>query len=338
MQGDRVRLVLPHNKILNGHVVQTKPEGVVLADPQTEIEWVPISGGRMARSIAYHDMSTGAITDIPDIRFEDVGGFESLKTALREALIWPIVHADLFEASSIKPPKGVLLTGEPGSGKTLMAQALAYEAQINVISLRGSHLFHPSKGDGESTLREAFTKARQVAPSLLLIDEIDVLAQRRSQNRPIEAERLSALLLAEIDDLAAAKGVFLLATTHCVDEIDPALLRPGRFDVMLAIPKPDPVMREDILALHTKALRLAKDVNLNALARATEGFVGAELGALCQVAARSALKRRIDKGGTNSSLEILADDMRHALATITEGRKIRGLEDTRQAEAREILP
>lgn len=237
--------------------------------------------------------------DAPDVKWSDIGGAEAVKAALSEAVIWPLKHPETFAAFGVEPAKGVLLAGPPGCGKTHIAKALANESRVNFIPVRGSQLFSRYVGESEQAVRSVFAKARQAAPCIVFFDELDALAPHRNQAEAF-AQRLVAQLLTEIDGVEERKGVFLLAATNRAQAIDPALLRPGRFDLVLHLDPPDESERLEILTICTRSMPLAEGVDLADLARQTEGLVGADLKALCQTAARLALKRTVRDGAPTS--------------------------------------
>lgn len=232
-------------------------------------------------------------TETPDVRWSDVGGAAAAKQMLVEAVIWPLRHADAHRALGLQPPKGVLLAGPPGCGKTHLARALATEAGVNFIAIRGAQLLTRHLGESERAVREVFAKARQSAPCIVFFDEIDAIGPKRSDALDPAAARVVATLLTEIDGVEELNGVFLLGATNRPDQIDDALLRPGRFDRLLRLDPPDAATRREILEIHTRYLPLADDVSTAALAEATTGLVGADLRALCQTAGREALRRWI---------------------------------------------
>jgi transitional endoplasmic reticulum ATPase len=260
-------------------------------------------------------------TEIPDVRFADVGGMADAKQALTEAVIWPLKHGAVFDAMGLAPAKGVLLAGPPGTGKTMLAKALATEAGVNVIVVRGPELLNQYLGESERAVRQIFAKARAAAPTIVFFDEIDALAPVRGRG-DAAAERVVAQLLVAIDGMEALKGVFLLAATNRIDAVDPAMLRPGRFDRVIVLDLPDAATRREILSLHARALPGAGALDLTALAARAEGFSGAELEAVMLTAARAAAARAI---ATGTAPFLTAADADAALALVSAGRHARGL-------------
>ncbi|MCX6054966.1 MAG: CDC48 family AAA ATPase [Chloroflexi bacterium] len=234
-------------------------------------------------------------TEIPDVKWEDVGGLAEIKKLLMEAVEWPIHHAPLFSQVGVKPPKGILLYGPPGTGKTLLAKAVAHQSEANFISVKGPQLLSMWVGESERAVREVFHKARQAAPCIIFFDEIEALAPLRGAGGDSQVtERVVSQMLTELDGIEELKGVVVLAATNRLDRIDPAILRPGRFDFLIELPMPDRATRLAILNIHTKGMPLSKDVNLEDLSKSTEGMTGAELEGICHRAALQAIREYID--------------------------------------------
>ena len=233
--------------------------------------------------------------EVPRVRWEDVGGLENVKQELREAVEWPLKYPEKFKKFGLRPPKGILLFGPPGTGKTLLAKAVATESGANFIAVRGPEIFSKWVGESEKMVREIFRKARMAAPAVIFIDEIDALATARGfGGDSLVSERVVAQLLAEMDGVKALENVVVIAATNRPDLVDPALLRPGRFDRIIYVPPPDFRARLEILLIHTKATPLAKDVDLEELARRTEGYSGADLELLVREATFLALREDIN--------------------------------------------
>ncbi len=236
------------------------------------------------------------LLEIPNVRWGDIGGLENVKQALREAVEWPLKYPEAFQALGINPPKGILLYGPPGTGKTLLAKAVATESEANFIGIRGPEVLSKWVGESEKNIREIFRKARQAAPTVVFIDEIDAIAPRRGTDVNRVTDRLINQLLTEMDGLEENSGVVVIAATNRPDILDPALLRPGRFDRLILVPAPDEKARYEIFKVHTRKMPLAEDVDLKELAKRTEGYTGADIAAVCREAAMSAMRRALKEG------------------------------------------
>jgi len=229
--------------------------------------------------------------EVPEVRWSDIGGLEEVKQQLREAVEWPIKHPEYFEQMGIDPPKGILLYGPPGCGKTLLAKAVATESEANFIAVKGPEVLSKWVGESERAIREIFRKARQAAPCIIFFDEIDAIVPIRGTRFDSGVtDRIVNQLLTELDGIVLLKGVVVLAATNRPDILDPALLRPGRFDRIIYVPPPDYKARLEIFKVHTRRMPLADDVSLEELARATEGYTGADIAAVCREAAITALR------------------------------------------------
>jgi transitional endoplasmic reticulum ATPase len=236
-------------------------------------------------------------TEVPDVTWADVGGLEDARRLLVEAVEWPLRYRSLFERAGIRPSKGVMLYGPPGTGKTLLAKALARQSEANFISVKGPQLLSMWVGESERGVREVFRKARQAAPCIVFFDEIDALAPQRGGGADNQVtERVVSQLLTELDGIEELKGVVVLAATNRLDRVDPALLRPGRFDFLVELPKPDREARLSILRVHTRRMPLADDVDLEALVEETGGFTGADIEGLCRRAALMAIREAVESG------------------------------------------
>ncbi|MBB5751383.1 CDC48 family AAA ATPase [Prosthecomicrobium pneumaticum] len=230
------------------------------------------------------------VTQASHKRWQDVGGLDAVKRTLTEAVEWPARHADLFAAAGVAPPRGILFYGSPGTGKTLIAKALAGESGANFIPVKGPQLISMWAGESERGVREVFRKARQTAPCIIFFDEIDTLTPARGGLGNAITDRVVAQLLTEIDGIEELRGVTVLAATNRLDQIDPALLRPGRFDLLIEFGMPDLATRRAILDVHVRPMPLADTVDLVTLAAATDGLVGAEIEALCRYAGIAAIR------------------------------------------------
>ena len=235
------------------------------------------------------------LIEMPNVHWEDIGGLEEVKQELREAVEWPLKYPKAFQRLGIEPPRGVLLYGPPGTGKTLLAKAVATESEANFIGIRGPEVLSKWVGESEKRVREIFRKARQAAPTVVFIDEIDAIAPRRGTDVNRVTDRLINQLLTEMDGIQENSGVVVIAATNRPDILDPALLRPGRFDRLILVPAPDEKARLEILKVHTRRVPLAEDVNLRELAKRTEGYSGADIEALVREAALIAMRRIMAK-------------------------------------------
>ncbi len=235
--------------------------------------------------------------EVPDIKWEDIGGLSLIKQELQEAVEWPLKYNQIFTYSDATPPKGILLYGPPGTGKTLMAKASANESEANFISVKGPELLSKWVGESEKGIREIFRKARQAAPCIIFFDELDAITPARggSFGDSHVTERVISQFLTELDGLEILTNVVVIGATNRPDIIDPALLRPGRFDRILYVPPPDRDSRLQIIKIHTKKKHLAEDVNTDQLADDTDGYTGADIASLSSAAVMLALREHVSK-------------------------------------------
>ncbi|MBT4257637.1 CDC48 family AAA ATPase [archaeon] len=234
------------------------------------------------------------LVETPNVDWSDVGGLDSIKQELNEAVEWPMKYADSFKRMGIRPSRGILLYGPPGTGKTLLAKAVAKESEANFIQVKGPSLLSMWVGKSEEGMRKIFERARQVSPCVIFFDEIDSLAGKRGNDQGGKVtERVLNQMLAEMDGLEEMNDILVVAATNRPDMLDTALLRPGRFDKMLLVNAPEEIGREKILKIHTKNMPLEKDVNINLIAKETVGFTGADLEALSREAAMIALRENL---------------------------------------------
>ena len=233
--------------------------------------------------------------EVPDVHWEDVGGLDQVKQRLIEAVEWPLQHAELFAEAGIRPPKGILLTGPPGCGKTMLAKAIANESEVNFISVKGPALLSKYIGESERGVRDMFRKAKQAAPCIIFFDEVDALVPARGAGGGDShvADRVLSQFLTELDGVEELKGVLMLGATNRQDMLDPAILRPGRFDQIVEIPLPDEQGRRQIFEVHLRHKPLAPGIDIGKLAAATEKFSGAEIQGVCVAAALSAVRRAV---------------------------------------------
>ncbi len=259
--------------------------------------------------------------EVPAVKWIDIGGLESVKQELIEAVEWPIKYPEAFEAINTRPPKGVLLFGPPGTGKTMLAKAIATESQANFISIKGPELLSKYVGESERAIRETFRKARQAAPTIIFFDEIDSIVPIRGVAFDSGVtERVVSQILTELDGLEELNSIIVVAATNRPDLVDPALLRPGRFDKLIYIKPPDLKEREIIFKLHLKDTPLSTDVDLETLAERTSGYVGADIEAICReasiLALREFMKPGIDKKDIKKSLMIRIEHFETAFSKV----------------------
>jgi transitional endoplasmic reticulum ATPase len=266
--------------------------------------------------------------EIPNVKWDDIGGLPDIKEELQEAVEWPLKYQGLFTFVDAAPPKGILLYGPPGTGKTLMAKAAANESEANFISIKGPELLSKWVGESEKGIREVFRKARQAAPCLIFFDEIDAIAPTRGGGFGDSnvTERVISQLLTELDGLEILTNVVVIAATNRPDIIDPALLRPGRFDRLLYVSQPDRESRLQILKIHTKSKPLSEDVSLEQLADLSEGYTGADISSMSSAAVMLALRKHILKYPAPDEAEKHAKELKLHLQEFEEAmKKIRPL-------------
>ena len=280
----------------------------VLPDIDTENEEVP---GEVLNKInvtaddfrdAFKDMQPSTMREVlierPNVKWDDIGALAAVKQDLKEAVEWPLKYAKVFEHMGAKPPKGILLYGPPGTGKTMLAKAVATESEANFISVKGPEFLNKWVGESEKAVRETFRKARQASPCVVFMDEIDSIAPNRGSGSCDSnvTERVVSQLLTEMDGLEALNNVVVIAATNRPDMIDPALLRPGRFDKSMLVAPPDEESREAIFGIHTRGKPLEDDVDLKKLAGMTEGCTGADIAAICNEAVMTSVRRLVASG------------------------------------------
>jgi transitional endoplasmic reticulum ATPase len=261
--------------------------------------------------------------EVPDVSWEELGGLSQVKARLREAVEWPLKYPHLFERMGARPPKGILLSGPPGCGKTMLAKALASQTQVNFISVKGPELLSKYVGESERGVREVFRKARQAAPCIVFFDEIDALVCSRGAGaEALVSERVLSQFLVEFDGVEELEGVLVLGATNRIDRLDPAVLRPGRFDEIVKVPLPDQQGREEIFATYLCGRPLGEAVDLRALAAQTEGFSGAQIAAVCRLAVLESIRRAVMDAGdgavAGNALFLEAEDLHRGLAEVRE--------------------
>jgi transitional endoplasmic reticulum ATPase len=268
------------------------------------------------------------LVEVPNISWDEIGGLEKTKQSLREAVEWPLTHPESFKRLGIKPPKGILLYGPPGTGKTLLAKAVAKESESNFIQVKGPSLLSMWVGKSEEGVRKVFERARQVSPCVVFFDEIDSLAGKRGMETGQKVtERVLNQLLAEMDGLEDLKDVTIIAATNRPDMLDPALLRPGRFDRIILVDIPDERSREEILKVHLRETPISGDVKIKYLVKLTEGFVGADIEGLVREASMNALRR--DMNAKSVSRNDFDEALKRVKPSVSEetGKRYRKLED-----------
>jgi transitional endoplasmic reticulum ATPase len=262
---------------------------------------------------AYKEVTPTAMREVyievSTVHWDDIGGLDEVKQHLKEAVEWPIKTPEIFTKLGIRPPKGILLYGPPGCGKTLLARAVATESEANFISIKGPEVFSKWVGESEKAIREVFRKARMAAPAVIFLDEIDSLTPRRGMGMSDSgvSERVISQLLTEMDGITSLQDIVVVAATNRPDMVDSAVLRPGRFDRLIYVPEPDEKSRLQIFKLYTKGMPIANDVDLNPLTTATKYYSGADIESLCREAAMHALRRDIN------SREVTMKDFQDAL-------------------------
>ena len=280
-------------------VVNAAPKGIVHIDANTLVELLPEYSAEDGQRRA-------------DVTYDDLGGMRDTIGALRETVELPLRHPELFQRLGVDPPKGVLLHGPPGTGKTLLARAVANESAARFFLINGPEIMGSAYGESERRLRDIFEQASQAAPSIIFIDEIDSIAPKRGQVSGEAEKRLVAQLLTLLDGIEPRQNLVVMAATNRPEALDEALRRPGRFDREIVVGVPDEPGRREILAIHTRGMPLAPDVNIDELARRTYGFVGADLAALTREAALEAVRRIMPR--INLAEEVIPNEILDALS------------------------
>ncbi|CAF1738929.1 unnamed protein product [Brassica oleracea var. botrytis] len=295
---------------------------------------------KVAKSVVGPSITRGITVEIPKVTWDDVGGLKDLKKKLQQAVEWPIKHSAAFTKVGISPMRGILLHGPPGCSKTTLAKAAANAAQASFFSLSCAELFSMYVGEGEALLRNTFQRARLASPSIIFFDEADVVACKRgdegSSNSSTVGERLLSTLLTEMDGLEEAKGILVLAATNRPYAVDAALMRPGRFDLVLYVPPPDVEARLEILQVHTRNMRLGDDVDLRKMAEETELFTGAELEGLCRESGTVSLRENIAASGVfNRHFQTAKKSLKPAL-TVEEVETYASFRKSKSSDSRTV--
>ena len=277
---------------------------------------------------ALKEVSPSALREVqvqvPNVSWDDVGGLDELKEELREVVEWPIKYKDAYDYVDVESPKGILLHGPPGTGKTLIAKALAKMTESNFISIKGPELLSKWVGESEKGVREIFRKARQAAPCIIFLDEVDALVPRRGSGGSDShvTENVVSQILTEIDGLEELNNVLIIGATNRLDIVDEALLRPGRFDRIIKVPNPDEKGRQHIFEIHTKNKPLADDVKISEIVKLADGFSGAEIAAVANRAAIAALKRYVSGKSENvKEIKITQQDLIDAVDKVRPQKK-----------------
>jgi len=265
---------------------------------------------------AYREITPTAMrevyVEVPSVQWADVGGLTDIKQELQEAVEWPLKKPEVFKRIGIRPPKGILLFGPPGCGKTMLARAVATESEANFISIKGPELFSKWVGESEKGIREVFRKGRSAAPSIIFFDELDSVAPRRGMGSDDSgaSEHVISQLLTEMDGIEALVNVVVIGASNRPDMIDPAILRPGRFDRLIFVPAPDHATRLQILKIHTRNMPLAEGVDVDQITRQAAGYSGADMEAVCREAGLISLRRDIE------TKSVTMEDFRDALERV----------------------
>src|SRR5881296_2697714 len=270
---------------------------------------------------AYREITPTAMrevyVEVPSVQWADVGGLTDVKQELQEAVEWPLKKPEAFTRVGIRPPKGILLFGPPGCGKTMLARAVATESEANFISIKGPELFSKWVGESEKGIREVFKKGRSAAPSIVFFDELDSVAPRRGSDLGDSgaSERVISQLLTEMDGIESLVNVVVIGASNRPNMIDPAILRPGRFDRLIYVPAPDHATRRQILKIHTRNMPLTPDVDLDRITSQTAGYSGADLEAVCREAGLISLRRNIET--KNVTMEDFHDALEEVKPSMT---------------------
>jgi transitional endoplasmic reticulum ATPase len=252
--------------------------------------------------------------EVPTVRWTDIGGLVNVKEELIEAVEWPLKNPGVFTRMGIRAPKGILLYGPPGCGKTLLARAVATESEANFITIKGPEVFSKWVGESEKAIREVFRKARMASPAVIFFDEVDSLVPGRGMGYSDSGvtERVISQLLTEMDGIMSLEDVVIIAATNRPDIVDPAVLRPGRFDRLIYVPEPEQASRLEIFKIYTRDMPLGKDVDLSQLAIMTKKYSGADIEAVCREAGLNALRRDM------KAKEVSASDFKKAGSAVEE--------------------
>lgn len=290
--------------------------------PYEQLSTLEVDGTHFRTAMAEVDASAvrEVFVEVPDVDWTDIGGLHDVKDRLREAVEWPLAHPDLFDAANVRPPRGLLLAGPPGVGKTMIAKAVATQAEANFIPVKGPELMSRFVGESEKGMREIFRKARQASPCILFFDEIDALLPRRggSGDGSGVSDRVLAQFLSEMDGIEELRGVLVLGATNRLDMLDEAVTRPGRFDVIVELGKPDDEARTEIFKVHLSNRPVEDGVDPVQLADLARGASGAEIADACDRAALAAVRRAVQavEAGKDPSIAITEQDLKDAVTEL----------------------
>ncbi len=302
-------------------VTATVPKGIVRVSEQTEIELLPEHLEPKER-------------EVMEVTYDDLGGIKPVVEKVREMIELPLKHPELFDRLGIDPPKGVLLHGSPGTGKTLLAKAVASESEAFFTSINGPEIMGKFYGESEERLRQIFTEAEKNAPAIIFIDELDSIAPKRAEVTGEVERRIVAQLLTLMDGLKARRNVIVIGATNRVDAVDPALRRPGRFDREIEIRIPDQLGRREILQIHTRGMPLGNDVELDKIAEVTHGYTGSDIASLAKEAALATLRRVMPT--VNLEEKAIPVEVLKKL-TVTRDDFEQGLKEVQPSALREIV-
>jgi len=270
---------------------------------------------------AYREITPTAMrevyVEVPQVHWDEVGGLKQVKQELMESVEWPLKKPEVFKRMGIKPPRGILLYGPPGCGKTLLARAVATESEANFISIKGPEIFSKWVGESEKAIREVFRKGRTAAPAIIFFDELDAIVPKRGLGYADSgaSERVISQLLTEIDGIETLQNVLVIAASNRPDILDPAVMRPGRFDRLIYVPSPDLASLKEVFKIHTRSMPLSRDIDTEQLARMAQGYSGADIEAICREAAMNSLRSDIE--ATEVTLRDFKDAMERVSPSIT---------------------
>jgi transitional endoplasmic reticulum ATPase len=258
------------------------------------------------------------LIEIPKVSWEEIGGLDEVKRLLIENIVYAISKREVFKKVNVKPAKGILLYGPPGTGKTLLAKAVASQSGANFIAVKGPEIRSKWVGESEERIRFLFAKAREVAPCVIFFDEIDATAPARGRDISGVSDSIVNQILSEMDGIESTEGIFVIGATNRAELLDPAILRPGRFDYQIEVPLPDQKARQAILKVHLKGKPLTKDINIEELVEPTNGLSGAEIAEVCREAAWDAIR---DANFEAEQVQITTKNIKKALMAVQQTKR-----------------